>query len=109
MKDFPAYGVPRRRFFRWEMDFGYNWILTMPQIEIMQADLPHTLYRHDRKRDKGKRNGASGRSGRTVASDEVIRLQEGANRRFAERRAAQKAAKERGEIPYDNVDELFNQ
>lgn len=67
----------------------------------MQADLPHTLFRQDRKSDGGKKN--------TVASDEVIRLQEEANRKFAERQAAQKAARERGEIPYTNVDELFNQ
>ena len=33
-----------------------------------------------------------------------MKLQEEANRKMLER----KAAKERGEIPYDNVDEIFN-
>ena len=63
----------------------------------MQADLPHTLFLHDRKeKEENKQN--------TVASPEVIRLQEEANRKMRER----KKAKERGEIPYDNVNELFN-
>lgn len=96
VKDFPAYGIPRRRLGRWEMNFGYRWILTVPQIEIMQADLPHTLYKKTGKDGKPVKN--------TKASDEVIRLQEEANRKMLER----KAAKERGEIPYESTDELFN-
>ena len=40
----------------------------------------------------------------TKASDDVVRLQEEANRKMLER----KAAKERGEIPYESTDELFN-
>lgn len=62
----------------------------------MQADLPHTLYKRRDKDGKPTKN--------TKASDEVIRLQEEANRMALER----KAAKERGEIPYDSTDELFN-
>lgn len=62
----------------------------------MQADLPHTLFRKDRKPGEPSKN--------TRASDEVIKLQEEANRKMLER----KAAKERGEIPYDSVDEIFN-
>lgn len=62
----------------------------------MQADLPHTLYMKDK-------NSAEP-SKKTKASDEVIRLQEEANRKAMER----KKAKEAGEIPYDSVDEVFN-
>lgn len=59
----------------------------------MRLDLPHTLYDWDKK-DKKKN---------TVASDEVIRLQEEANRKMAE----QAEARRKGEIPYE-VEELFN-
>lgn len=61
----------------------------------MQADLPHTLYLPKKNTDPSKN---------TRASDDVVKLQEEANRKMLER----KAAKERGEIPYDNVDEIFN-
>ena len=67
--------------------------MTCAQIELMQCDLPHTLY--DLKSgDSPKKN--------TVASDEVLRLQEEANRRMSER----KAARERGEVPYE-LEELY--
>ena len=62
----------------------------------MQADLPHTLYLKDKNSPEPSKN--------TKASDEVIRLQEEANRKAMER----KKAKEAGEIPYDSVDEVFN-
>ena len=62
----------------------------------MQADLPHTLFIKDKNNAEPSKN--------TKASDEVLRLQEEANRKAMER----KEAKERGEIPYDSVDELFN-
>lgn len=62
----------------------------------MQTDLPHTLYlKDDNSREPSKK---------TKASDEVIRLQEEANRKAMER----KKAKEAGKIPYDSVDEVFN-
>ena len=61
----------------------------------MQSDLPHTLFLDHKSKEPAKQ---------TRASDEVMRLQEEANRKMLER----KAAKERGEIPYDNVDEIFN-
>lgn len=94
MKDFPGYGRPRWRLGRWERNFGYRCVLTCAQIEIMQLDLPHTLYNWDKDQKDKKKN--------TVASDEVIRLQEKANREAKERREA----KSRGEIPY-TVEELF--
>ena len=63
----------------------------------MQADLPHTLFLHDKTSGDPSKN--------TRPSDKVLQLQEEANRRMLER----KAAKERGEETYDSVDELFNQ
>ena len=47
----------------------------------MQADLPHVLYNTDTSGSEPKKN--------TVASDEVMRLQEEANRRMQERKAAE--------------------
>ena len=59
----------------------------------MRSDLPHTLY--DFKKDRGAKN--------TVASDEVIRLQEEANRKAQERR--EKEAK-KGQL---TMEEIFKQ
>ena len=74
-------------------NWGYRCELTLPQIELMQTDLPHTLYIRKNDKGGGKKN--------TVASDEVIRLQEEANRRMRERKKKQKQ-----EDTY-SVDELF--
>ena len=68
--------------------------MTCAQIELMQCDLPHTLYDFNKSGDNPKKN--------TVASEEVLRLQEEANRKMAER----KAARERGEVPYE-LEELY--
>ncbi len=54
----------------------------------MQSDLPHTLYKKQKDRKK-------------VVDDEAVRLQEEANRRAAERRAAKN-----GQQTY-TIDELF--
>ena len=48
----------------------------MPQIELMQSDLPHTLY--TKRGDRSKKG--------TVVTDDLIRKQEEANRRARERR-----------------------
>lgn len=62
----------------------------------MQSDLPHVLY------GKRRKTGEDGKpKGNTVASDEVIRLQEEANRRMMERKAAKGGA-----IQYD-LEELY--
>lgn len=54
--------------------------MTLAQIEIMQADLPHTLFRKDTKRP------APG--GPTVKNDDAaFRKQEEANKKAAMRRA----------------------
>ena len=58
----------------------------------MQSDLPHTLYLKRDENGKPKKN--------TKASDEVIRLQEEANRQMLER----KAAKEREKKTYKTED-----
>ena len=44
VQKYPEYGRPRFCLGRWERDWGYRCVLTLPQIEIMQAELPHTLY-----------------------------------------------------------------
>lgn len=67
----------------------------------MQSDLPHTLLKRTRQEDGGV-DEHGGKKRNTVASAEVLRLQEEANRKMRER----KAAKMRGETPYD-VNELF--
>ena len=69
----------------------------------MQSDLPHTIYRNIRK-DKGtSKKHRDNAELPHVADDEVIRLQEEANRRARERREA----KARGELPY-TIQELFS-
>lgn len=77
----------------------------MPQIEIMQADLPHTLYikrKDDEKGDKAKK---------VKASDDVLRLQEEANRRALERQERKRKEQEEKakaeEEPPVTVEELF--
>lgn len=51
----------------------------MPQIELMQSDLPHTLYK--RRNDKKK--------GKVEVDDEALRLQEEANAKARKRRESQ--------------------
>lgn len=58
----------------------------MPQIELMQSDLPHTLYK-----TKG-----SGKKAGTVLTDDVLQKQMEANRRARERHGRR------------TVDDLFN-
>lgn len=78
VKDFPSYGSPRWRLGRWERNFGYRCILTCAQIELMQGDLPHTLYSPRDKDGKPKPN----------KNDKAMALQEEANKKARERRAA---------------------
>ena len=54
-------------------NWGYRCELTMPQIELMMSDLPHTLY--------GKKP-----EGGTTLTDDVMQKQLEANRRAKERR-----------------------
>lgn len=63
----------------------------------MQSDLPHTLYKHDGKKDGGEF--------RFDEQDPAIKRQEEANRRARERRAAMEA----GRNAPVTLDELFKQ
>ena len=71
-------------------------MLTMPQIELMQSDLPHTIYHHERK--EGKDNKAYSQSD----IDEATRLNEESLRRSRERR--KKCQQEQGYT----LEEIFN-
>ena len=98
IKEFPCYGDTRRFFFGLieERNWTYRCVLTMPQIEIMQSDLPHTLYNYKSKDRKDNK----------VYSqddiDEATRLCEEALQRSRKRRETRQ--KEEGY----NLDELFN-
>lgn len=97
MKDFPEYGRPRWRIGKWERNFGYRWILTEAQVQLMQTDLPHTLYL---KRDK--KTGKAKKEYKFDNNDPAIAMQREANLR----KAAIKKAKAEGKIPY-TTEELF--
>lgn len=99
VKDFPCYGDSRWiPFVGRVVNYTARCVLTVPQIQLMQADLPHTLYLG---RDKKKKGGAK-KPFKFNKKDPAIAMQEEANRKAAQRRAA----KARGEIPY-TMDELF--
>lgn len=77
IKEYPEYGKTRRFFFGLitEKFWGYRCELTLPEIEIMMADLPHTLYKDKLKKKEDKED-----------YDNMARLQEEANRKARERR-----------------------
>lgn len=52
IKEFPCYGGTRRIFFGLVevRNWPYRCVLTLPQIELMQSDLPHTLYKRQNKK-----------------------------------------------------------
>lgn len=58
-------------------NWGYRCELTMPQIELMMSDLPHTLYG-----EQDKKESEEG----TTLTDDVMQKQLEANRRAKERR-----------------------
>ena len=79
VEKFPEYGRTRWGVRHW----GYRCFLTLPQIELMSADLPHTLYRNKKKADADE-------------EAEMIRMtQEAAERR--------RKAKESGEYTIEDV------
>lgn len=99
VKDFPCYGDTRWvPFVGRIVNYTARCVLTVPQIHLMQADLPHTLYI----RDKGKKK--SGKSLENYVynpNDRAIALQMEA----IEKKKA--ALREKGEqVPFD-TDELF--
>ena len=79
------------------MNYGYRWILTMPQIEIMQADLPHTLYN----RRSGKKDGAADGFKYNPEDPAIAKTIE------AMRRRKERMEKEGKEVEY-TMDELFS-
>ena len=99
IKEYPCYGDTRRFFFGLieERNWTYRCVLTLPQIEIMQSDLPHTLYHHNKPKNK---------KGNKVYSqsdiDEATKLCEESLKRSIARR--QKRQQEEGYY----LDEIFN-
>ena len=96
VKDFPCYGDSRWiPFVGRIVNYTARCVLTVPQIQIMQADLPHTLYLKTDKDGKVKQKVNNG--------DAAFAKQEEANRRARERRAQL-----RGDVPY-TMEEIFRQ
>lgn len=58
VEKFPEYGRTRRFLFGLVSvrSWGYRCELTIPQIEIMQSDLPHTLYKKKSRGVKGAKS-----------------------------------------------------
>jgi hypothetical protein len=80
IKEFPCYGGTRRFLFGFVevRNWAYRCVLTLPQIELMSSDLPHTLYSHKDKK---------GNKGVTKADyDDAVRANEESLRRSIERR-----------------------
>lgn len=96
IKEFPCYGGTRRFFFglievrNWE----YRCVLTLPQIELMQSDLPHTLFLHKDKKDNKSVN--------KEAYDEAQAANRESLRRSIERR------KKRQQDQGYTIEEIFN-
>ena len=90
IEKFPEYGRVKEFFFGLiaERNWGYRCVLTLPQIELMLTDLPHTLF-HSKSKTLHDSD-----------VEEANRLQEEANRKAAERRR-------RKESDEYTIDELF--
>lgn len=103
VKDFPCYGDSRWIPFVGKItNYTARCVLTVAQIQLMQADLPHTLYDNKKKGKGGKKKRDGGTDNyRYNPKDKAIALQEEANRRARER-----ARSEGKEVPY-TMDELF--
>lgn len=96
IKEFPCYGGTRSFFFGLieVRNWGYRCVLTLPQIELMQSDLPHTLFLH---KDK---NGNKSVSKSDI--DEAVKANEESLRRSIERR------KKRQQEEGYTIEEIFN-
>ena len=77
-------------------NWAYRCVLTLPQIEMMQSDLPHTLYNF---RKKGK---VASKAVSQSGIDEAERLTLMARQKAEERR------KKRQQKEGYTVDEIFN-
>ena len=100
VKDFPCYGDTRWVPFVGRItNYTARCVLTVAQMELMQADLPHTLFRREKK--KGKK-GKPNENYKFKPTDKAIQLQMKANE---ERRRRRKA--EGKDVQY-TMDELFS-
>jgi len=100
VKDFPCYGDVRWvPFVGRIVNYTARCVLTSAQIQIMQSDLPHTLYLRDKKKKVGKKKTEDYKFNQ---NDKAIRLQIEANRRRKERLEAE------GQKVEYTMDELFN-
>ena len=75
-------------------NWEYRCVLTLPQIELMQSDLPHTLYFH---KDKNGNKSVS-----RSDYDEAVRANEESLKRSIERR------KKRQQEEGYTIEEIFN-
>lgn len=99
VKDFPCYGDTRWiPFVGRIVNYTARCVLTVQQIQLMQSDLPHTLYKPIRKKD-GKRDT---RNMRVNPNDPAFAAQQAAYDRAVARRKAQ----QEGKIPY-TTQQLF--
>ena len=98
IKEFPCYGGTRRFFFGLieERNWAYRCVLTLPQIELMQSDLPHTLY------NPIDKDGNDTKVYSQADIDEATRLNEESLKRSRERR------KQRQQEQGYTLDEIFN-
>ena len=98
IKEFPCYGGTRRFLFGLVevRNWAYRCVLTLPQIELMQSDLPHTMY-NQKKKDKGGNKSVS-----KADYDEAVKKNEESLRRSIERR--KKRQQEQGY----HLNEIFN-
>jgi len=98
IKEFPCYGGSRRYFFGLVTvrNWAYRCELTLPQIELMMSDLPHTLYR----RHQNETNNPKGL--KKSEYDEAVRRNMESIRKSRERRKKERAE----QAP--TIEELFN-
>lgn len=98
VKDFPCYGDTRWiPFVGVIVNYTARCVLTIQQMQIMQSDLPHTLYKQTNKGGK-----AGGPSTRVNPNDPAFEMQQ----RAYEQKLARMRAKEDGEEPF-TMDEIF--
>lgn len=100
VKDFPCYGDTRWIPFVGRItNYTARCVITVPQMDLMQADLPHTLFKHDKK--KGKK-GKPNENYKFNPNDKAVQLQIKANEEMRRRKKA--AGKD---VQY-TMDELFS-
>lgn len=99
VKDFPCYGDTRWIPFVGRItNYTARCVLTSAQIQLMQSDLPHTLYKRDKRRGRGK----SDMQYNYNPNDPAIKKQMEAIRKRKERMEAD------GKKVEYTMDELFN-